>query len=80
MTSTRYLVESPANWAEEDIDTLLCAAEKQVANAVQELNLRGLVIRKRRSVGLVPVARPSSQHNGGSSSGHEMTRESLDGK
>ena len=45
---------------------LLDAAEKTVRRAVDELNLRGRVIRKKRSIGLAP------------NPGREITRESLD--
>lgn len=66
MTSTKFLAEAPANWEEAECMMLLDAAEEKMSRTVDEMNLRGLVIRKRRAVGLVP--RP----------GHEMTRESLD--
>jgi IMP and pyridine-specific 5'-nucleotidase len=65
-TSTRYLSETPGNWSETEIQELLDVSEKTVQTAVEELKLRGRVIRKRRSVGLIP------------NPGKEMTRESLD--
>lgn len=66
LTSTRYLEESPGNWAEEDIRDLLDASEQTLQATLDDLNMRGRVIRKRRSVGLVPLP------------GQSMTRESLD--
>lgn len=45
LTSTRYLEESPGNWN---------AAERTVQKSVEEQNLRAQVIRKRRSIGMVP--------------------------
>lgn len=65
-TSTKYLSESPGNWPTTEIDALLDISEASLSRTMNELNLRGRVIRKRRSVGLVP--QPSMQ----------MTRESLD--
>jgi IMP and pyridine-specific 5'-nucleotidase len=66
MTATQHLGECPANWAGTDILELLDAAQSEVERTVEDLNLRGRVIRKYRSVGLVPRT------------GHEVTRESLD--
>lgn len=66
MTSTAHLPECPANWSDVEVNELLDRAEAQVAKTLEELNLRGKVIRKRRSVGLVPNA------------GQEIPRESLD--
>jgi len=67
MTSTRYISEAPANWDDDEIKELLDTAERQVAKTLDELNLRGRVIRKRRSVGLIPV-----------DTGRDIPRESLD--
>lgn len=65
-TSTKYLLESPGNWSEEEVKTLLDVSEETLGETREDLNLRGRVIRKRRSVGLIPLP------------GSEMTRESLD--
>lgn len=65
-TSTQYLSETPANWAEDDVQNLLNVAEEITNKTIEELNLRGRAIRKRRSVGLVP------------NPGQEIPRESLD--
>eukprot|EP00527_Entomoneis_sp_CCMP2396_P009861 CAMPEP_0198137952 /NCGR_PEP_ID=MMETSP1443-20131203/1379_1 /TAXON_ID=186043 /ORGANISM="Entomoneis sp., Strain CCMP2396" /LENGTH=500 /DNA_ID=CAMNT_0043799541 /DNA_START=121 /DNA_END=1620 /DNA_ORIENTATION=+ len=66
ITSTQYLPEAPANWEESKITDLLDIAEKKANAVVKELRLRGRVIRKKRSVGLIP------------NPGSEITRESLD--
>jgi len=66
ITSTQYLPEAPANWEEAKITGLLDVVEAKANAVVEELRLRGRVIRKRRSVGLVPQP------------GSEITRESLD--
>jgi IMP and pyridine-specific 5'-nucleotidase len=66
MSSTRHLSECPANWADHEVQELLDAAQSQIEVTLDELNLRGRLIRKFRSVGLVPLP------------GHEITRESLD--
>lgn len=68
MTSTSHLSECPANWDEDEVQDLLNAAEAKLKLTCEELNLRGRVIRKRRSVGLVPTDGP----------GQEIARESLD--
>jgi IMP and pyridine-specific 5'-nucleotidase len=66
LTSTKFLVDSPANWAEHDVSALLDTAEDAVNDAVSELQLRARVIRKKRAVGLIP------QPN------QVLTREALD--
>jgi IMP and pyridine-specific 5'-nucleotidase len=66
LTSSKFIAESPANWIETEINTLLDVAETQFTTTMEELNLRGQVIRKRRAVGLIP------------SPGREIPRESLD--
>lgn len=65
-TSTQYLHEAPGNWAEEDVQRLLDVAEEITTKTIEELNLRGRTIRKRRSIGLIP------------NPGQEIARESLD--
>ena len=65
-TSTKFLAECPGNWSEAEVKGLLDVSESTVQKALEELNLRGRVIRKRRAVGLIPL--PS----------REITRESLD--
>jgi len=65
-TSTRHLGECPGNWSESEVKDLLDVSEASWRNALDDLNLRGRVIRKRRAVGLIPL------------DGREITRESLD--
>jgi IMP and pyridine-specific 5'-nucleotidase len=60
------LSETPGNWTEEEITALLDVAEATTTKAIEELNLRGRAIRKKRSVGLIP------------NPGQELSRESLD--
>ena len=55
ITSTRYLPEAPGNWSDEEVTELLDVAQKTVQSSLEEMNLRGKVIRKKRSVGLVPT-------------------------
>mmetsp|Transcript_26748 Transcript_26748/g.39565 ORF Transcript_26748/g.39565 Transcript_26748/m.39565 type:complete len:480 (+) Transcript_26748:163-1602(+) len=64
LTSTKYMPEAPGNWSKDDITRLLDVAEQTLSSTLSELNMRGRVIRKKRSVGLIPVA--------------TMTREALD--
>lgn len=66
ITATKHLSESPGNWSEDEIKTVLDAAEEAITESLNDQNLRGLVIRKYRSIGLVPQ------------SGQEMRREALD--
>jgi IMP and pyridine-specific 5'-nucleotidase len=66
MTATKHLPDSPANWSEEELIALLDTAHEAVTESMEEQNIRGRVIRKKRSVGLVP------------SSGTSIPREALD--
>jgi IMP and pyridine-specific 5'-nucleotidase len=66
-TATQYLPDAPGNWAEDKVTALLDVAQLNAQKAVEELNLRARVIRKRRSIGLVPISTSS-----------EIPRESLD--
>ena len=66
ITGTKYLPDSPGNWSEEEIKTLLDTSERAVTESMNDQNLNGLVIRKKRSIGLVPKA------------GFEIPREALD--
>jgi IMP and pyridine-specific 5'-nucleotidase len=56
ITSTKYLQESPGNWNEDDVTKLLDAAERSVSTTQSDLNMRSRVLRKKRSVGLVPLS------------------------
>ena len=66
MTSTSFIKDSPANWDETAIQSLLDVAEKSVKESIEELKIRGKSIRKKRSVGLIP------------NPGQEIPREILD--
>ena len=67
-TCTKHLVnDGPGNWDDEAVEALLNVAEENAKSAVEDLNLHGRVLRKRRAVGLVP----SAAHR-------EIPRESLD--
>jgi IMP and pyridine-specific 5'-nucleotidase len=65
-TSTKHLAESPGNWSEQEVTSLLDVSEASFNDTLNELNLRGRVIRKRRAVGLIPAP------------GRVIDRESLD--
>ena len=54
MNSTKYLGESPGNWCEDDITTILDKAEACFRSSMVEQNMRATIIRKKRSVGLIP--------------------------
>jgi len=66
LTATKFLRDSPANWTDEDINDLLDVAEAAVNESVEDLQLRGRVIRKKRAIGLIPQAN------------QVLTREALD--
>lgn len=59
MTATKYISDAPGNWDEEKIKTLLDVAEATAKECVSTLRLRGRVIRKKRSVGLIPTSKQS---------------------
>ncbi len=59
MTATKYIQEAPGNWDEEKIKVLLDVAEKTAQECVSNLRIRGRVIRKKRSVGLIPLSKQS---------------------
>uniref|UniRef100_A0A7S1FSJ5 IMP-specific 5'-nucleotidase 1 n=1 Tax=Corethron hystrix TaxID=216773 RepID=A0A7S1FSJ5_9STRA len=67
MTASKGFIDSPANWTEKDIEELLEASLASVEKSIEDQNLNGLLIRKKRSVGLVPRDKDSL-----------MTREALD--
>ncbi|KAL3769433.1 hypothetical protein ACHAWU_008842 [Discostella pseudostelligera] len=54
MISTKYLVESPGNWCESEITKILDKAEACFRSSLIEQNMRATIIRKKRSVGLIP--------------------------
>jgi IMP and pyridine-specific 5'-nucleotidase len=66
LTATKFIQDSPGNWSESDVQDLLDVAEAAATESLQDQAMRPRVIRKKRSVGLVP--NPDQQ----------MTREALD--
>lgn len=54
ITSTKYFSESPGNWSEADVTSILDRAEASFQKSVEDQNIRGRIIRKKRSVGLIP--------------------------
>ncbi|GMH49002.1 hypothetical protein TrRE_jg7258 [Triparma retinervis] len=66
VTSTKHLKDGPGNWSEKDVTKLLDIAEACLKEGVEEMKIRGRVIRKKRAVGLIPSS-PSS-----------ISRENLD--
>ena len=66
ITATKYLQDSPGNWSDGDIKTLLDVAEEAARESLEDQQMRGRIIRKKRSIGLVPT---SSQ---------QIPREALD--
>lgn len=67
MTATKHIPHSPANWNEDEVNALLDAAYTALEESVNDQNINGRTIRKKRSVGLVP--------NAGTS---RISREALD--
>lgn len=59
MTATKFIEEAPGNWDENEVKLLLDLAEASIEDSVNTLRLRGRVIRKRRSVGLIPTSKQS---------------------
>mmetsp|Transcript_10647 Transcript_10647/g.31487 ORF Transcript_10647/g.31487 Transcript_10647/m.31487 type:complete len:551 (-) Transcript_10647:663-2315(-) len=66
ITSTKYIPETPGNWNESSVQSLLDLAEKTMKSSLEEQNLRARIIRKKRAVGMIP--KPSEQ----------ISREALD--
>lgn len=54
VTATRFLGDSPANWSDEAVAMLLDASEEVFNTSVDDQKLRARVIRKKRSIGLIP--------------------------
>ncbi|KAG7346596.1 IMP-specific 5'-nucleotidase [Nitzschia inconspicua] len=66
LTATKYLQDSPGNWSESDIRELLDVAEVAASQSLKDQAMKGRIIRKKRSVGLVPT------------SNQQIPREALD--
>jgi IMP and pyridine-specific 5'-nucleotidase len=56
LTATKFLQDSPGNWSESDVQDLLDVAEAAASESLQDQAMRGRIIRKKRSVGLVPCS------------------------
>lgn len=54
MTATKHIPHSPANWNEDDLTALLETAQAALDESVSDQNIKGRIIRKKRSIGLVP--------------------------
>ena len=65
-TSSRHMWDSPVNWQESAITSLLDLAEESINACAAELSLKARVLRKKRAIGVVP------------SGDAAMTREALD--
>ena len=66
MNSTKHMSDAPGNWAECKVKSMLDMAEASFNSAMEDQNMRARIIRKKRSVGLVPKA------------DEKITREALD--
>lgn len=65
-TATKFLNEAPSNWEESDITNILDIAYESVEDSMKEMNIRGKIIRKKRSIGLIKAT------------DREIPREALD--
>lgn len=54
--STKHLIESPGNWCVDEVEKILDKAEACFQSSLDDQNMRARIIRKRRSVGLIPKA------------------------
>lgn len=53
-TATKFIQDTPGNWNEDEIQSLLDIAETTIMRSMKELRLRGSILRKKRAVGLYP--------------------------
>ena len=54
MISTKYISEAPGNWCDGEVASILDMAEISFHTSLQDQNMRARIIRKKRSVGLIP--------------------------
>jgi len=54
ITSTQYISDTPGNWDESSIQSLLDVAEETMKKSLEEQKLRARLIRKKRAVGMIP--------------------------
>jgi len=59
VTATKYIDDAPGNWDEKEVTKLLDLAENSVRESISSLRIRGRVIRKKRSIGLIPTTKQS---------------------
>mmetsp|Transcript_29048 Transcript_29048/g.69202 ORF Transcript_29048/g.69202 Transcript_29048/m.69202 type:complete len:560 (-) Transcript_29048:100-1779(-) len=66
MVTTKYISDSPGNWREGEVKSVLDKAERCFNACMKDQNMRARIIRKRRSVGMIPRV------------DEKLTREALD--
>ena len=54
IVSTRYISDAPGNWSQHDITNVLDRSEASFQSSLMDQNMRARIIRKKRSVGLIP--------------------------
>ena len=54
ITSTKFISEAPANWTDESVAALLNISEECFKTSAKHQKLNARIIRKKRSVGLIP--------------------------
>ncbi|EED92089.1 predicted protein, partial [Thalassiosira pseudonana CCMP1335] len=54
LVSTKYFPEAPGNWLQSEITAVLDKAESSFQACVEDQHMRARIIRKKRSVGLIP--------------------------
>ncbi|KAL3779345.1 hypothetical protein HJC23_007475 [Cyclotella cryptica] len=54
IVSTKYFAEAPGNWPQSEITRILDKAEASFQSSLSDQNMRARIIRKKRSVGLIP--------------------------
>jgi len=56
LISTKHIYEAPGNWEESKITTILDKVETSFRSSLIDQNMKARIIRKKRSVGLIPKA------------------------
>lgn len=54
IVSTRYISDAPGNWSQCEIANILDRSEASFQSSLMDQNMRARIIRKKRSVGLIP--------------------------
>jgi IMP and pyridine-specific 5'-nucleotidase len=52
-TATKFISDAPCNWEESGVNSILDIAYASITDSVRDLKIRGNVIRKKRSIGLI---------------------------